>query len=218
MKALVTGFEAWAGHMNPGGMIAKELNGRNLDGLDVVSVELPEDFYAIPGLARKYFDELHPNIIISIGWDYTRTVRVEKVALNIMSSVFGDKVVPDNRGNTPKDQPVIKGAPLARRSTLPVDRIVSAIGRSEIPVAGSFYAGTHCCNTTMFSFLQATRSHPETVSGHIHIPPVPEMLKEGDVNLRSQGKEIFTLPISTEKRAVEIALKTCKEYLESRSL
>src|SRR5579875_3614769 len=128
MKALVTGFEAWAGHMNPGGMIAKELNGRNLDGLDVVSVELPEDFYAIPGLARKYFDELHPNIIISIGWDYTRTVRVEKV-------------VPDNRGNTPKDQPVIKGAPLARRSTLPVDRIVSAIGRSEIPVAGSFYAG-----------------------------------------------------------------------------
>jgi pyroglutamyl-peptidase len=214
MKALITGFEAWARSINPGGMIVNQMNGSKVDGVEIIGVELPEDFYAIPKLAKQVFKKYLPNIVISLGWDYTHTVRVERIALNVMSSIFGGKVVPDNKGNTPKDEPVVKGAPLALRSTLPVDQIVEALAKVNIPVSGSFHAGTHCCNATMYSFLQATRSHSDTISGFIHVPPIPEMLKE--IHKSDKSSSIFTLPLSTEKLAVEVAVKECKRYLTAK--
>jgi len=200
---LLTGFEAWAGNKNPSGMIAKDLDGKIISDAHVVGMVLPEDFYAIPRLARKLVAEVKPDAIISTGWDYTRAIKVEKVALNIMNSYFADKVVPDNYGNKPCDEPVIKKGPLALRSTFPADDIVKELKKKKIPAGISYHAGTHCCNTAMYSFL-----YQGVVSGFIHVPPLPEMIKDND--------KTMAMPLQKQKRAIEIAIEVCAKHISSK--
>ncbi len=203
MRILLTGFEAWAGNKNPSGMIAKELDGKIISGAAVVGRVLPEDFYAIPRLARKLVAEVKPDVVISTGWDYTKAIKVEKVALNIMNSYFADKVVPDNYGNKPDDEPIIKRGPLALHSTFPADEIVNELKKRKIPATTSYHAGTHCCNTAMYSFL-----YQRIISGFIHVPPLPEMIKNDDRNM--------AMPLKTQKRAIEIAIEVCAKHLSRK--
>ncbi|MEM3638164.1 MAG: hypothetical protein QXX17_01775 [Conexivisphaerales archaeon] len=205
MRILITGFEAWAGNKNPSGMVAEELNGSVIDGAEVVGKVLPEDFYALPKLARKLVDEVRPDCVISTGWDYTKAIRVEKVALNVMNSFFADSVVPDNYGNKPRDEPIIKGGPLALGSTLPADEIVKELNDAGIPAILSYHAGTHCCNTAMYSFLHADIVK---ISGFIHVPPLPDMIKNPKI-------DTITMPIGQQKRAIEIAVRVCARHLSS---
>lgn len=206
MRILVTGFEAWAGNKNPSGMIAKELDGKVISDAQVVGRVLPEDFYKMNSIARKIVSEVKPDAVISTGWDYTRAIRVEKVALNIMNSFFADKIVPDNYGNKPNDESIVKNAPLALRSTLPADEIVKELKRNKIPATISYHAGTHCCNAAMYSFL-----HQKITAGFIHVPPLPEMLKDKE-------ERSIAMPLETQKRAIEIAVKVCAEHLSSKKI
>ncbi len=205
MRALVTGFEPWTGTINPAGTIAKGLNGRKFDGLEVVGLEVPEDFYGLPKLALSLIREYRPRVAISLGWDYTSTIKVEKVALNVMEAVFGGEDVPDNFGNLPKGLPILPGRPLAYGGTLPVESIVEEIKSAGIPVVTSYNAGTHCCNTMMYSFLNGVKvGKTETISGHIHLPPIPGMKTHLPVK---------PMELETERKAIEIAIKTCERQV-----
>jgi pyroglutamyl-peptidase len=210
VKLLLTGFEAWAGQVNPSGLIAKKLNGRKIGSLKVVGRELPEDFYNLPLLVEKMIKEIRPDAVISTGWDYTPAIRVEKVALNVMNSVFGEKVVPDNSGNRPEAEPVINGGDLAYMSTLPASEIVDSLRSAGIPAYVSYHAGTHCCNTTMYSFLHAIRStRSSAIAGFMHLPPIPAMVRT--------RKGIPSMSLSSETKAVEIAIRVCSEHLRLRN-
>jgi pyroglutamyl-peptidase len=210
MLALLTGFEGWAGRMNPSGKIAKSLNMRKFGKLEVAGYELPEDFYKLPRIVSNLVEKLKPNIIIGTGWDYISQIKVEKVSLNVQNALFGDSTVPDNYRHVPKGSEVIKRGDLALRSNLPSEKIVDRLHKKGIPAFVSYQAGTHCCNTVMYSAIFYSRkARRNTIAGFIHIPPVEEM------NVRRAG----TAPMDFEQEtnAIEIALETSRDYyLDSR--
>jgi pyroglutamyl-peptidase len=208
MQALLTGFEGWAGKMNPSGKIAKSLNTRKYGELQVAGYELPEDFYKLPGILSKLIGKLRPDIIIGTGWDYISKIKVEKVALNVQNSFFGGATVPDNYKHAPKGGEVIKRGELALRSTLPAEKIVDRLNKRKIPAFVSYQAGTHCCNTVMYSgIFYSKRAKQNTIAGFIHIPPVEEM----------RVKRAATSPMKLEREisAIETALETSRDFLNS---
>jgi pyroglutamyl-peptidase len=209
MQALLTGFEGWAGKVNPSGKIAKALNGEKIGALTVTGKELPEDFYKLPAILRQLINKLKPDIVISTGWDYISKIKVEKVSLNVMNCIFGDKTIPDNSGNAPKGKDVIRGGPLSLEATIPAELIVNKLTKKHIPSYVSYHAGTHCCNDVMYSGVYYTQKvKPNSVAGFVHIPPVAEM------KIKKLGVKQMTL--ERETQAIEIALETCRDYLESR--
>lgn len=203
MRILLTGFEGWAGKKNPSGMIAEKLDREIVSGAKVIGKVLPEDFYSLPGIIKKIYEELKPDAIISTGWDYTKTVRVERVALNVMNSFFADSIVPDNYGNKPKDETIFKRGPLALKSTLPAEKIVEELRKNKIPASISYFAGTHCCNVAMYSFIYSAKN---AISGFIHLPPLPEMVEKESYNT-------ITMPLDLQEKAIRIAIKATAEHL-----
>jgi pyroglutamyl-peptidase len=208
MQALLTGFEGWAGRMNPSGKIAKSLDKGKYGELRVAGYELPEDFYRLPKILSRLISKVRPDIVIGTGWDYVSKIKVEKVSLNIQNSLFGDLLIPDNYNHRPKGNEVIKRAELALRSSLPAEKIVVNLKRKMIPAFVSYQAGTHCCNTVMYSAIHySKKTKRNAIAGFIHIPPVQEM------GIKKAG----TLPMRVEQetRAIEIALETSRDYLNS---
>lgn len=207
MRALVTGFEGFAGRINPSGLIAKSLDGVTYGELTVVGRELPEDFTTLPKIMRDLVREAKPDILISTGWDFISKIKIEKVALNVQNSEFGDKIVPDNKGNSPTGEEVISKAPLGLRSTLPAEKIAKELEAINIPVWLSYNAGTHCCNTVMYSGLYySQKARPGSLSGFIHIPPTPEMKLQGTVSMSQ----------SREREAIERALVASQDFLAEK--
>jgi pyroglutamyl-peptidase len=210
MRALVMGFEGWGGRINPSGTIAKLLDGKKFGNLAVTGRELPENFKSLPRIVARSISTVKPDIVISTGWDYISKISVEKVSLNVMNSRFGSESVPDNYGNEPNGGEIIRKAPLALRATFPAEEIVDDLSKVKIPAYVSYQAGTHCCNTVMFSVLYHTmKSKKSPISGFIHIPPVKEM--------KLKGSRVKPMKLSEEIKAIETALKTCRNYLDSKN-
>ena len=208
MRALLTGFEGWEGRMNPSGKIAKSLDKSTYGELEVVGYELPEDFNKLPRILSNLIRRLRPDIVIGTGWDYVSKIKVEKISLNIQNSVFGDATVPDNYNHRPKGDEVITRAELALRSNLPAEKIVSNLNKKRIPAFVSYQAGTHCCNTVMYSAIYySQRTNQKTIAGFIHIPPVEEM------NVKRAGSS--PMKLERETSAIENALETCRDYVNS---
>jgi pyroglutamyl-peptidase len=209
MRALVTGFEGFDGKVNPSGQIAKGFDGKTFGELEIVGRELPEDFQNLPRILRNLTTKIRPDILISTGWDYIAKFKVERVALNIQNSEFGDKVVPDNRGNAPSGNDVISGAPLALRASMPTEKILNVFQKSRIPAYVSYSAGTHCCNTVMYSGIYYSQKiNPKVLAGFIHIPPTPEMNVPKD--------RAVSFGLKEEKRAIKKALICCRDFLVNR--
>jgi pyroglutamyl-peptidase len=206
MRAVVMGFEAFAGKMNPSGLIAKSLNDSSIDELQISGYEIPEDFYKLPGVVKRLVETQAPNIVIGTGWDYISKIKVERIALNLQNSEFGEVTVPDNYNHEPNGREVIHNAALALRSTLPAEKIVSRLKKKGIPAYVSYHAGTHCCNTVMYSAIYyALKKNRKAQAGFIHIPPVSEM------KIERAGTMPMTL--DEERRAIEIVLRTCSGNL-----
>jgi pyroglutamyl-peptidase len=211
MRAVVTGFEGFAGKINPSGLIAKSLDGAAFGELFVTGLELPEDFKTLPSIMRDLIRKTKPDILISTGWDYISKFKIEKVALNIQSSEFGDKIVPDNLGNSPSGEEVIARAPTGLRATLPAEKILRQIQAAGLPAYLSYSAGTHCCNTVMYSGIYySQKANPNSLSGFIHIPPTPEMKL-------NRGKSGGSIAQSRERKAIECALVASRDFLAGKS-
>ncbi|PSO03895.1 hypothetical protein B9Q13_06110 [Candidatus Marsarchaeota G2 archaeon ECH_B_SAG-G16] len=203
VKALVTGFEGWLGKTNPAGVIAKSLDGAKINDLEVVGREIPEDFTKIPSVIKRLIAEVQPEIFLGLGWDYTKGIKVERIALNVMDSDFWGEIKPDNYGNTPHNQRIFERAPLALESTLPVDQIVQTLKNSGIFAFASYFAGTHCCNTVMYSALYYSR-RSKRIAGFVHIPPIPGMFENTP-----------TMELDQEKKAIELVLQVCRTHFKS---
>jgi pyroglutamyl-peptidase len=208
MKALVTGFEGWAGRINPSGRIAKALDKQKLGELEIAGYELSENFYKLPGILGELIDKVKPDIVIGTGWDYISKIKVEKVSLNVQSSVFGDSVVPDNYNHKPAGRKVIENGALALGSTLPAEKIIRNLTRKRIPAFISYQAGSHCCNTVMYSAIYYSQNKKrKPMAGFIHIPPVEEM------KVRRAG--VSPMKLGRETDALRVVLETCRDYLSS---
>lgn len=205
-SALLIGFKPLPGKLSPSMMVVNELEGTRLGKLEVVGIELTEDFKVIPGVVERVLQAEQPSVAVSLGWDTPPWIKVEKIAINIMSAHVDDKIIPDHEGYAPAGVQVVEDGPLAYSSTFPSDEIVQRIRDAGIPAFESYAPGTHVRNATLYSLLHWTHEMMlPTLAGQIHLPPMPGMFSSDQV----------TMELTREVEAVKLAVQVCAGAVES---
>lgn len=205
MKILVTGFEPFnGGSINPSEQIVHRLTAP--EGVTLIKKILPVEFQKAGIQLKELFQEYRPDVVLSIGQAGGRAeITVERIAINIdcVKSSNGSKILPDNAGNVPVDEPIeAEGAP-AYFSTLPIWKLVETIQNHGIPAAISNTAGTYVCNHVMYVNLhQATTKYPNMKAGFIHVPFLPEQIAE-----REDKERLAAMPLEDMVKALQAAIE-----------
>lgn len=184
-RLLITGFEPFGGEtINPSyeavSRLPNEINGYTLSKL-----RLPVVFCEAAEQVIKTAMELHPDAILCIGQaGGRRAITPELVGINLRHAA-----IPDNRGNQPKDEPIIQGGDAAYFSTLPVRAMADAINAAGIASQVSYSAGVYVCNDLLYTLLSRFQNSDIRV-GFIHIPYSAEQNKEPCMNMRDIVKAL----------------------------
>ncbi len=196
MRILVTGFEPFGGQsLNPSWEVARALHGLQLQGAQVVAVQLPCVFaQALPALQLALAQHT-PDIVLALGQAEGRCdLSVERIAINVM-----DARIPDNAGAQPIDVPVIAGGPASYFSTLPIKSLVAGLRAAGFPASVTQTAGTFVCNQVFYA-LQHTLAGQGVHSGFVHLPLLPEQAAHWP------GPSLPSWPVSLQLAAVKQAL------------
>ncbi len=205
MKILVTGFEPFNGEtINPSEQIVNRLEAP--EGVTLFKKILPVEFKKSTVQLEELFRELQPDVVLSIGQAGGRAeISVERVAINIDSvkSSNGSKLLPDNAGNMPVDEPIEAEGASAYFSTLPLWQIVETIQEKGIPAGISNTAGTYVCNHVMYvSLYQAAVQYQQMKTGFIHVPFLPEQIAH-----REDKERMASMPLEDMVTALQAALE-----------
>jgi len=195
---LVTGFEPFGGASeNPSRLIANELHGRMILDRVVVAEILPCEFGRSVRLLKTAIRKHAPELVLCLGQAGGRAgLTLERVALNL-----DDAPIPDNAGQRPIDQPIVKRGPAAAWATVPVKAMARAIAMAGIEASVSHSAGTYVCNHVFYGLMQVLKRRPEIRGGFIHVPFLPEQSAE-------QGRNAPFLILPQMVRGVEVAIET----------
>ncbi len=209
---LLTGYPPFGKHtINPSGMVAEALNGREFLGYRVQGVVLPCDYLEMPPLLAEWMQKLNPALVIGTGLAYGETgIRLERVGLNLLD--FG--TTPDNGGHRMNGQHALKGGPAAYFSTLPLEHIEQKLRKDNIPAYISNHAGCHLCNHMLYTASHLAQSSGKPLVGFVHLPALPNQVTEEAVRdgirtcAASMSFETMTLALGT-------ILKEAITHLES---
>lgn len=171
MKALVTGFDPFAGDaVNPSSLAVSRLR-KKIATVSVVTAVLPTSYAKSTSVLREAIDEAKPDIVLCVGQAGGRTeLSLERIGINVQ-----DARIPDNDRNQPIDVPVRAEGPAAYFATLPVKACVAEMRKAGLPASVSNTAGTFVCNHILYSLMDIIASHPAQMrGGFLHIPYVPE--------------------------------------------
>lgn len=175
MKLLITGFEPFGGErINPSWEAVRRLPDR-IGAYEVHKLRIPTVFGTAAERVLAEAAALKPDVILCVGQAGGRSaVTPERIGINIRTAR-----IPDNAGNQPVEQPVVKGGPDGIFSTVPVAAMVEAIRGAGLPGAVSNSAGTFVCNDVLYTLLN-TYAGTAVQVGFIHVPYLPE---QGTPNL-----------------------------------
>jgi pyroglutamyl-peptidase len=201
-KVLVTGFEPFAGESdNPSREIARALHGKSIAGRRIVGAVLPTEFArslsALEALLKKH----KPELVLAVGQAGGRAeISLERVAINLI-----DARIADNAGEQPVDKPVVRNAPDAYFSTLPLKAMLRRLQDAKIPAALSQTAGTFVCNQVFFGLAhRLAKRAKRTRGGFVHVPFLPQQAaRYGD----APSMELATM-IAAIRLCIETALST----------
>ncbi len=202
MKILVTGFDPFGGEkINPALETIKRLPDTIL-GAQIIKLEIPTVVGKSLAKITEAVEKENPDAVLSIGQAGGRSeITVERVGINI-----DDCRIPDNEGNQPIDEPVVKGGPAAYFVTIPIKAIVENIKAHNIPASISNTAGTFICNHVCYgvAHLAAARTAAGTPmkSGFIHIPFLPEQVIGKPALTPSMSLETITSGITHALEAI----------------
>ncbi len=197
-KLLLTAFEPFAGKtVNSSLEVVKAIKAMRFERVQIKVVELPVSRFQAVEIAFRYILEQKPDVIIMLGEADSRLhFTPERVAINT-----DDFKIPDNIGNQPKDEPIIKGAPVGYFSTLPINEIVRKLIKASIPAEISNSAGTYLCNRLFYSVMHciATKELP-IKAGFFHLPHVHNQTlnKDGDFTSMSFEAVVKAVQITVE--------------------
>lgn len=203
MKILVTGFDPFGGEsINPALEAVKKIS-NNIDGVEIIKIEVPTVFKKSIDTLDKAMEEHKPDVVLCVGQAGGRfDITPEKVAINL-----DDARIKDNEGNNPIDEPIFKDGEIAYFSSLPVKAIVKNIKENNIPSSVSYSAGTFVCNHIMYGLLYLIdKKHKNVKGGFIHVPFIPSQVLEKK-NMPSMALEDIT-------KGLEFALKAIIENKE----
>jgi pyroglutamyl-peptidase len=177
-RVLVTGFEAFGDDpsgqgLNPSAIAAQALHGKRIAGHRVVAAVLPCVFGQSIEVLKALIKLHQPALIVCVGQAGGRAgLSIERIAVNL-----DDAPWPDNAGCTLLNQPVVAQGPTAYFSGLPVQAILQALQRAQVPCELSSSAGHFVCNHVFYALMHqlATQRGPRMVrGGFIHVPYLPE--------------------------------------------
>ncbi len=199
-RVLVTAFEPFGGqHVNPSQQAVRRLAlAPALQGVEVVTAELPVVFGASVDALRAAIVEHDPDVVVCAGEAGGRyRVTPERFAVNL-----DDAEIPDNAGRSPSGSPVVDGGPLAYASGLPVGEIVEALRAAGVPAAASSTAGHYVCNHTFYGLMHLVATErPGLVAGFVHVPYVHDQVLE-------RADDVPSLSIESITRALEVVVAT----------
>lgn len=201
MKVLITGFDPFGGEkINPAWEAVKALPD-NIDGIEVVKLQIPTVFKKSAKKLFENIDSVKPDVVICVGQAGGRyEFSVERVAINV-----DDGRIPDNDGYQPVDSPVFEDGENAYFSTLPIKAIVEEVKKVGIPSAVSNTAGTYVCNHIMYSLLYyLNKNNLNIKGGFIHVPFIPEQVVE--------KKNTPYMELTRITKALEISIKVIRDY------
>ena len=193
-KLLLTAFTPFDGERINPALEAVKLLKDKIENVEIVKFEVPTVFGKSIQLVFDAIDKEKPDFVLSIGQAGGRAeITPERVAINL-----NDARIPDNEGNQPIDEPIFPDGENAYFSTLPVKAMVEAIREEGIPSSLSNSAGTFVCNHLMYGVLYYLNKRPGMKAGFIHVPYIPEQVKD--------KKEMPALELSEIVRGLEAAI------------
>lgn len=165
-KLLLTGFEPFLQFKtNPTMDIVTALNGKVIDGFEVVGKTFVVDFQQSALQFKEAIEEVQPDIILSLGLAGGRSkITPERIAINVKDGAA------DNNGYIPIDEPIYPGEADGYFSTLPIREMTNALKAAGIPSSISNTAGAYLCNNIMYEGLRYAKSQQSIMSGFVHIP------------------------------------------------
>lgn len=176
MKILITGFDPFGGEkINPAIETVKKLPDE-IDGNQIIKLEVPTIFYQSTKVVREVIEKEHPTMVINVGQAGGRAaITPERIAINYQAGS-----TPDNSGKGPKEGKIEADGADGYFTQLPINKMVTAMKKAGIPAEISNSAGTYVCNH-LFYEVQYMRVHefPKLKSGFIHIPFLPDQVKNG---------------------------------------
>jgi len=203
MKIIVTGFDPFGGEtINPSIECVKALP--EIEGVELIRLELPTVFKESAKRLNEVINDVKPDAVLSVGQAGGRPgITMERIAINV-----DDARIPDNISQQPIDETIQTEGEAAYFTTLPIKRIVKAIREAGISAEVSNSAGTFVCNHIMYqSLFAATKADKPFKAGFMHIPFIPE-----------QTTDKPSLPLEESTRALQIAIKTIRDYLNDEDI
>jgi pyroglutamyl-peptidase len=169
MKALVTGFEPFAGDpINPAVGALPHLPSR-LGRLEIATWTLPTAFGAALDALDKALAATRPDLVLCLGLAGGRAaLSLERIAVNL-----DDARIPDNAGQQPIDRAIVPGGPAAYFAKLPIKAAVIALRRAGLPAIVSNTAGTFVCNHVFYGLMHRAAAVPGLRGGFLHVPWLP---------------------------------------------
>lgn len=201
MRILVTGFEPFGqDNVNPSSELLKKLPSQILTA-DVIKLEIPVVRWKALDKIREAIKEYSPDVVLSVGQLAGRSdISIERVAINI-----DDYQMPDNDGNKPIDEPIIKDAPNAYFMSIPIKAIHKKLIENRMPASISNSMGTYLCNHVAYGVANMRSEYENIKSGFIHIPILPEQA----IN----KPKTPSMSLETSTRAIELVIEAIVESL-----
>ena len=186
-KLLITGFEPFGGEeINPSWEAVRRLPDE-IGEYALTKMRIPVVFGEAAELVTIEAERLRPDAILCIGQAGGRgAITPELVGINLRHAT-----IPDNKGNQPKDEPIIKDGKAAYFSTLPMRKMAEAISSVGVASTVSYSAGAYVCNDLLYTLLSRFDG-TKTKVGFIHIPYCTEQNKEPSMELSAIIKGICT--------------------------
>jgi pyroglutamyl-peptidase len=183
---LLTGFEAFGDDpsgqgLNPSAQIALALHGQRVGAWRIAGHVLPCEFGRSMRVLKTLMREYEPQAIVCLGQAGGRSaISLERIAVN-----WDEAALADNAGILRNGQHILKTAPAAYFSTLPVHALRDAVIAQGIPADISSTAGHFVCNHVFYSLMHALRK-AKTPAGFIHVPYLPEQALQGAPSMSLQ--------------------------------
>lgn len=201
MKVLITGFDPFGGEsINPGWEAIKKMKD-NIDGIEVIKLEIPTVFRKSAEKLYEGIEHHKPDAVICVGQAGGRfDMSIERVAINI-----DDGRIADNEGIQPIDTVIYEDGEAAYFATLPIKGMVQDMKEAKIPASVSNTAGTFVCNHIMYCLLHYVKKNNLNIKGgFVHVPYITEQVVE--------KKGVPYMEVSTITRALEVCVASLKKY------
>lgn len=181
---LLLGFEPFPGFsVNPSWEAIRDLGGSESRGRRIVVRRLPVSYARAGPALERALDEARAETVIAFGVHGGRGIRLERVAPNVDHATR-----PDNDGAQPMDAQISSTGPLALPSTLPLDKIETALRAAGFEVERSFHAGTYLCNHVYYLLLQRG-----TRAAFVHVPPLRSLRHWRGWSLERHRRAVATI-------------------------